>query len=120
MEVGRQQRASQIQPNCGRHQFVPQLVTETMIGGQESNRALRGVKHSLPIKKTDAGKKILKIQRALNNAAWSKETRPLMNGGKFEHSVNIKFQWYNRQRLKRHVSTVECGGVTQVWVQARQ
>ena len=56
MEVGRQQQASQIQPNYGRHQFVPQLVTETMFGDQESNRELKGVKRSPPIKKNDAGK----------------------------------------------------------------
>ena len=77
MEVGHQQQASQIHPNHGRHQFVPQLVTETMIGEQESNRELKGVEHSLPIKEIDAGKKILKIKRVLNNSAWSKATRPL-------------------------------------------
>ena len=93
MEVGRQQRASQIQPNYGGHQFVPQMVTETMIGDQDSNRSLKGVKRSLPIKNSDTGKKILKIQRALNNAVWSKETRPLMDGRKGEQSDNIKFQW---------------------------
>ena len=32
MEVGRQHQAYQIQTNYGRHQFVPQLVTESMIG----------------------------------------------------------------------------------------
>ena len=110
MKVGRQQRASQIQPNYGRHQFVPQLVTASMIGEQESNRALIGVKRSPPIKKTDAVKNILKIQRALNNVAWEKATRPLLDGGKGDNSVNIKFQWENRRRLKRYVSTVECGG----------
>ena len=31
MEVGSQQQASQIHPHYGRHQFVPQLVTESMI-----------------------------------------------------------------------------------------
>ena len=37
--------------------------------------------------KTDTGKKILKIQRALNNSAWSKATRPLPYEGKVENSV---------------------------------
>ena len=46
MEVGRQQRASQIQPNYGRHQFVPQLVAESMIGEQENTRSLKVVKLS--------------------------------------------------------------------------
>ena len=67
MEVGRQQGASQIRPNYGRHQFVPQVVTETMMGDQEINRALKRVKRSLPIKNSDAGEKTLQIQCALNN-----------------------------------------------------
>ena len=58
------------------------MVTESMIRDQESNRALKGVKGSSPIKKNDAGKNILKVQRALNNAAWAKATRPLPDGGK--------------------------------------
>ena len=64
-----------------------------MIRDQESNMALKGVEISLPIKKNDAGKNILKIKRALNNKAWSKSRRPLLDGGKGEYSVNIKFQW---------------------------
>ena len=116
MEVGRRQRAPQIQPNYGRNQFFPQLVTEKIIGEQESNRALKGMKRSLPINDTDAGKKILQIQRALNNEARSKAARPLLDGGKGEHSVNIKFHQENRRRPKRHVSTVECVGVTRIRV----
>ena len=34
--------------------------------------------------------------------------------------MNIKFQWENRRRLKRYVSTVECKGGESVRVQARQ
>ena len=89
MEVMCQQRASQIHSNDGQHQFVTQLVAETMIGEQEINRALKGMNHSLPINMSDYGKKILKIQRALNIAAWSKARSPLLDGGKGEHSVNI-------------------------------
>ena len=70
MEVGYQQGASQIHPNYGRHKFVSQVVTETIIGEQESNRALKGLNLSLPIEKSDAREKTLKIQRALNNSAW--------------------------------------------------
>ena len=44
MEVGSQQGDSQIRPNYGRLQFVPHVVTETMIEDQEGNRALKGVK----------------------------------------------------------------------------
>ena len=51
MEVGSQQQASQIQPNYGQDQFVSQLVTGSMIGEQESNKALKGVKYSPPTKK---------------------------------------------------------------------
>ena len=91
-----------------------------MIRKQESNRALKGVKRSPPIKETDAGKKILKIQRALNNAAWAKAASPLLDGGKGEDSVNVKFQWGNRRIMKRYVSTVECGGETRVQVQTIQ
>ena len=56
----------------------------------------------------------------MNNAAWAKATRPLLDGGKGENSVNIKFQWGSRRRKKRYVSRVECGGETRVQVQARQ
>ena len=69
------------------------MVTETMIGDQERNRALKGVNRSLPINKSDAGENPLKIQRVLNNVVWSKATRPLLYGGKCGHSVNIKLQW---------------------------
>ena len=80
---------------------------------------LKGLKFSLPIKKNDAGKNILKkLKRALNNAAWAKATRPLLDGGKGENSVNIKFQWVNRRRMKRYVITVDCRGETRVRVQA--
>ena len=82
MEVGRHQGASQICPNYGRHQFVPQVVTETIMGDQESKRELKGVKCSLPIKKIDAGENTLQIQCALNSSVWSKATRPLLDGGK--------------------------------------
>ena len=75
------------------------------------------MKCSISIKNTDAGEMIQKIQCAFNNAAWSKATRPLLDEGKVEHSVNIKFQWENRRRLKRHVSTVERIEVTRVQVQ---
>ena len=44
--------------------------------------------------------------------------RPLLDGGKGENSVNLKFQWGNRRRMKRYVCTVECRGETIVWVQA--
>ena len=47
----------------------PQVLTETMIEEQESNRALKGVKRSLPINNSDAEEKTLKIRRALNNLA---------------------------------------------------
>ena len=60
MEVGSQQQSSQIHPNYGWHKFVLQLVTEYLIGEQEINWALKGMKLSPPIKKTNAGKKILK------------------------------------------------------------
>ena len=56
----------------------------------------------------------------MNNAAWAKATRPLLYGGKGENSVNIKFQWGNRWRLKRYFSTVECVGETRVRVKSRQ
>ena len=56
----------------------------------------------------------------MNNAAWAKATRPLLDGENGENSVNIKFQWDNRQRLKRHVITVEYGGERKVRVQERQ
>ena len=98
----------------------PQVLTETMIEEQESNRALKGLNLSLPIEKSDAREKTLKIQRALNNSAWSKAKRPLLDGGKGEHSVNIKFQWENRRRPKIHVIIVEFVGITIVRVQARQ
>ena len=112
--VWRQKQASQIQPNYGRNQFVPQLVTGKMIIEQKSNRALKGVKRSIPIKKIDAGKKIVKIKSALNNSVWTEATRPLLDGGKNEHSVNNKFQWESRRRPRRHVSKVECVGITRV------
>ena len=115
-----QQRASQIHSNDGQHQFVTQLVAETMIGEQEINRALKGMNHSLPINMSDYGKKILKIQRALNIAAWSKAPSPLLDGGKGEHSVNIKFHWERRRRPRRHVSEVEYAGIPTVWLQTRQ
>ena len=67
---------------------------------------LKGVKHSPPIKKTDAWVNILKIQSALNYVAWAKATRPLLDGGKVENSVNIKFLCENRWIMKRYVSTV--------------
>ena len=60
-----------------------------MIREQKSNRELKGDNHSLHTKKSDAENKILKIQRTLNNAAWSKETRTLMDGEKGDHSVHI-------------------------------
>ena len=91
-----------------------------MIGEQENTRSLKVVKLSPPINKTDAEKRILKIQRALNNAAWEKATRPLLDGGKGENSVNSKLQWENRQRLNIYVSTVECRGEKRVQDQARQ
>ena len=106
MEVGNHQGASQIHPNYGRHQFVHQVVTEAIIGEQESNRASKRVKSSLCIKKSDAVGKILKIQRAFNNTAWSKAMRPLLDVGKGERSVNIKLQWESRRRPRRHVSKV--------------
>ena len=96
------------------------MVTETITGEQESNRALKGVNSSLPSKKSDAEKNILKIQSALNNAACSKAKRPLLDGGKGEHSVNIKFQWEIRWRLRRHFSKVECAGIKGVRFQARR
>ena len=108
--------APQIYPNYGRHQFVPQLVTETMIRENESNRELKGVKRLLPIKKIDYGENILKIQRALNNAVWSKVKRRLLDGVKGEHSVNIRFQWKSRRNPKTHFSKVECVGMTRVQV----
>ena len=89
-----------------------------MIIEQERNMALKGENQSLPIKKSDSGKKIVKTQRVLNNSAWSKETRTLLDGGKCEHSVNIKFQWESRQRPRRYVSKVECVGITGVQAQA--
>ena len=55
MEVGRQQGASKTCPNYGRNQFVTQVVTEVMIGDQESNRALKGVNRSFPLKNSDSG-----------------------------------------------------------------
>ena len=79
---------------------------------------MKGVKRSLPIKNIDAGENTLQIQRALNNAVWSKATRPLLDEGKGEHCVNIKLQWESRRRPRRHVSKVECVGITRVWVQA--
>ena len=91
-----------------------------MIEEQESNRALKGVKRSLPIKKSDSRENILKIQRALNNAAWSKTTRPLLDVGKGYHIVNIKLHWESRRRPRIHVSKVECVGITIVWVQERR
>ena len=120
MEVGRQQRAFQIHPNYRWHQFVPMLVTKSMIGRQESNSALKRVRFSHPIKKTDTGTKILKIQRELNNLAWAKAMRPLPDGGNCENSVNIMFQWENRWSLKRYIINVEYRGETRDWVQARQ
>ena len=83
------------------------MVTEAIIGEQESNRASKGVKSSLRIKNSDAVEKILKIQRAFNNTLWLKAMRPLLDGGKGEHSVNINFQWESRRRTRRHVSKVE-------------
>ena len=62
-----------------------------MIREQESNRALKGVRRSPSIKKSDAEKKVLKIQRAFNTVSQSKATRPLLDGGNYEHSVNINF-----------------------------
>ena len=91
-----------------------------MIGYQESNRTLKGVKLSINIKKSDAGEKTLKIQRELNNATWSKATMPLLDVGKCEHSVNIKLQWESRRKLRRHVSKVDCVGITRVQVQGKQ
>ena len=119
MEVGSQQGASQIRPNYGRHQFVPQVVTETIIRYQESNRALERVNLSLPIKNSDAEEKKLKLQRVLNYSAWSKATRPLLDGGKVEHSVNIKLQWGSRRKPRRHVSKVKCVRIRRVRFQAR-
>ena len=55
MEVGRQKGEFQIRPNYGWHQFVPQVVTETMIGEQESNTELKGVNLSLTINNSDYG-----------------------------------------------------------------
>ena len=54
----------------------------------------------------------------MNNSSWAKATRSLVYGRKGENSVNIKFQWGNRQRMKRYASTVESGGETIVRFQA--
>ena len=56
----------------------------------------------------------------MNNEAWSKAVRPLLDGGKGDHSVNIKLQWEIRERPRRHVSKVECVGRTRVRVQSRR
>ena len=81
---------------------------------------LKEMKLSLPIKKIDDEEKTLNIQRALNNAEWSKETKPLPDGGKGEHNINIKLQWESSRRSRRHVSKVECVRITRVRVQAIQ
>ena len=78
------------------------------------------MKCSPPIKKSDSGKKKLKIQRVFNNTAWEKATIPLLDGGKGENSLNIKFQWENRRRLNRYVSTLKYGGENKVQVQAKR
>ena len=56
----------------------------------------------------------------MNNAAWSKLSSPLLDGGKGEHSANIKLQWERRRRPRINVSKVECAGITRVQVQAIQ
>ena len=86
---------------------------------EKMTRRRQRVKRSLPIKKSDDVEKTLKIQRALNNAAWSKATRLLLDGGKGENSVNTKLQWESRRRTSGYVSKVECAGITRVWLQAR-